>query len=330
MTRLPIYRFGEVLLKRDIFGLRSGGFRMNGRFVLCLSAALLFALVLSPGYAQEFTIEYAEGDLQVERRGRWLPAYVGDEISAGTNLRLEAGAYAELSDGRTLIRLAEPGSYRIADLARGRNLTSERTLASMIQERIATLTGPGERGPSTAAGVRGDQERGPEDPEWVGAGGSADLVALGKEALAAADLHQARALFADAVLFASPGDEEAQSAFYLGYTLYLLGDTRQAHGYLRQRGPDPDSDFYHEHILILAQTKLELSMPGEAVTLLSHYASRAENDPAILPMVHLLMGLGYRMEGNSARAREQLEQVISLSPESEAADAASEILSELL
>ena len=302
---------------------------MKGRLIYCLSAVFLFGVIIPPGHTQEFTIEYAEGVLQVERHGRWLPAYLGDQISAGTTLRLEEGAYAELTDGHTLLRLAEPGSYRIADLIRGRSLASDRTLASMIQQRISTLAGPRGRGPSTAAGVRGDQELGPDSPEFTGPGGSVDLVAMGEEALGAGDFQQARALFADALLFASPGKEEARAAFYLGYVHYLLGDLRQAQAYLRQIGPVPESEFYHEHVLILAQTELELSMPREVVGLLSDYASHPQHDAALMPMVHLLMGLGYRMEGNRREARRQLEEVVSLAPESDAAGAASEILAEL-
>lgn len=54
---------------------------------------------------------------------------------------MEQGAYPELSEGRTPIRIAEPGTYRTTDPINGRSAGTGRDLAPMIQDSIAALAG---------------------------------------------------------------------------------------------------------------------------------------------------------------------------------------------
>jgi tetratricopeptide (TPR) repeat protein len=300
---------------------------MNRRAVLAVAALLVAVVLPSSLLAQEFLIEYSEGFLEVRTRNDWVPVYPGDRLDRDSTLRLDSGAYAELTDGTTTLRIGEAGTYRIAHLVEGRNAPAGRTVASMIRGRLDLLTGPGERGQSTAGGVRGSQEPGDVGLEWVDGESSQELIALGREALSAGDLDQARILFDDALLL-SLSEERPEAAFYLGYTYHLLGDMRRALEHLRMLPPDPESRYYHEHVVLLAQTELELSLAEDAVLLLDGYVSQPGRDEAILPLAYLLMGLGHRMCGDDAAARERFEHVRRIAPGSASATTASELLAE--
>ncbi len=300
---------------------------MNRRAAFAVAVLLLAAFGPPSLGAQEFLIEYSEGFLEVRTRNEWVPVYPGDRIDRDSTLRLDSGAYAELTDGRTTLRIAEAGTYRVADLVEGRNAPVGRNVASMIRGRLDLLTGPGERGESTAGGVRGSQDLGEAGLEWVGGESSQELIALGRDALSAGDLDQARVLFDDALLLSLPG-ERPEAAFYLGYTYHLLGEMRRALEHLRMIPPDPESRYYHEHVVLLAQTDLELSLGEDAVLLLDGYVSTPGHDESVLPLAHLLMGLGHRMSGDDEAARRRFEHVRRIAPGTAAATTASELLAE--
>lgn len=300
---------------------------MKRRAVFVVAALLLAGVLPSSLAAQDFLIEYSEGFVEVRTRNEWVPVYPGDRIDRDSVLRLDSGAYAELSDGSTTLRIGDAGTYRIDDLIGGRSAPAGRTVASMIRGRLDLLTGPGERGQSTAGGVRGSQDLGAAGLEWVDGESSQELIVLGREALSGGDLDQARVLFEDALLL-SLHEERAEAAFYLGYTYHLLGEMRRALEHFRMMPPDPESWFYHEHVVLLAQTELELSLGEEAVTLLDGYVSRPGHDEGLLPLAHLLMGLGHRMSGDDEAARQQFQYVRRIAPGTATATTASELLSE--
>ena len=240
-------------------------------------------------------------------------------------LRLGSGAYAELGDGVTTLRLAEGGTYLLSNLAEGRSRTTERNVAAMLRNRLDLLTGSQERRGTSIGGVRGTADLGREGLDWVDGESAPELVTQGREALAADDIDLARQLFEDAVLFAFPA-EEPEATFYLGYTHYLAGDMRSALTMLENFPPMPESEYYHEHVLVLAQTELELSMGSEAVALLHTYLANPGHDPELVPVAHLLLGLGYRMTGEQAAAMEQLQRVQAIAPDTSTAAVAAELL----
>jgi tetratricopeptide (TPR) repeat protein len=275
---------------------------MNRRAVFAVAVLLLAAYGPPSLGAQEFLIEYSEEFLEVRTRNEWVPVYPGDRIDRDTILRLDSGAYAELTDGTTTPRIGEAGTYRVADLVEGRN--------------------------APAGGVRGSQDLGEAGLEWVGGESSQELIALGRDALSAGDLDQARVLFDDALLLSLP-EERPEAAFYLGYTYHLLGEMRRAREHLRMIPPDPESRYYHEHVVLLAQTELELSLGEDAVLLLDGYVSTPGHDESVLPLAHLLMGLAYRLSGDIPAARREFERVQSLAPANEAAAVARELQARL-
>jgi len=298
---------------------------MNRRTAIIVGTLFLAVIATSNVAAQSFVIEYSEGLVEVRSQNQWVPVYPGDSIERSDVLRLGAGSYAELGDGVSTLRLVEDGTFQLGDLVQGRSRTTERNVASMIWNRLDLLTSPPRRSDSGAGGVRGSEAFGTGGLDWVDGESTPELVALGREALAAEDIDLARTLFEDAVLFAFPA-EKPEATFYLGYTYYLAGDMRSALTMLETHPPTPDSEYYHEHVLVLAQTELELSMGSEAVALLHTYVANPGHDPELVPVAHLLLGLGYRMTGEQAAAMEQLQRVQAIAPDTSTATVAAELL----
>lgn len=291
-----------------------------------IALALLVATV--PVTAMDFIVRYSEGTVEVQRQGGWAPLLMGDLVPDDAVMRLSQGSYAELGDGRTVLRLAQPGVFRMTDLLGGRRAAATPAVSSMIQGRLERLSERPRALTPVVGGVRATEAPRQGGVEWVGGESVAELLAEGRDALVADDLDSAFALFDEAMLYATE-EEAPEVAFYLGYTLALSGEPRGALTWLQRYPPDPDVSWFHEHTLALAKVQLDLSMTRDTVTLLSGYASSPQADRDALPSIHLLLGVAHRMNGDAGTARRELERVRTLAPGTELAVAAEAVLTEL-
>lgn len=305
------------------------GSRNRSRFALLTAIVLLSAITL-PAQAQNFVLRYSEGTVELLQRSAWMVVYPGDMIPADGSLRLSHGAYAEVSDGRTTLRLAQAGVYQMANLLGARSAPARQTITSMVGGRFKRLSERPAPADPAVGGARATEAPGDAGVEWVGGETVPDLIAVGREALVAGDLDTAFEQFDEAMLYATDS-ERPEAAFYLGYALFLSGEPRGALSWLRTYSPDPASNYFHEHIIALAQTQLELTLAHDTVALLTEYIARtaSEPEPELLPTAHLLLGLGHRVNGDSAAARRQLQRVQMLAPGSSAAATAADVLRDL-
>ncbi len=302
---------------------------MKPKTALAVIAALFLVAVIAPqAVAQDFIIRYSEGSVELQQRGRWTGLYPGDVVPTDAELRLGQGGYAEISDGRTTLRLAQPGVFQMENLLGGRSAPTGRTIASMVRSRVQRLSERPRPAEPTVGGTRATEAPSGAGIEWVGGESPAELIEAGRDALLAGDIDEAFDLFDEALLYAGES-EEPEAAFYLGYTLFLTGEMRGALTWLRKYSPNPDTDYYHEHVMTLAQTQLELSLTHDTIALLTGYADGADHETELLPTAHLLLGLGHRINGDNAAARRELQRVQALSPGSATATTAAQLLREL-
>ena len=297
------------------------------RFCRFASTAILVLSALFPARGGDLGIQYREGQVSVRQADRWIPISIGDEIGRDAVLRLGPDSYLEMGDGTTKLKIALPGTYRIEDLLEAHAAEASGSLFSRIQQRLRrVLPGSAERDPTTA-GTRADEAPVIGDVEWLGGESVAELIEEGRFALDNENIDMAIELFDEAALFATPA-EEPEAAFYLGYSLFLSGESREALYWLQIHEPDSDTYYYHEHVITLAQSHLELSAADEAIGLLANYVQSSTREPELLPAAHLLMGIGYRMSGRLTRAHRELNRVVSIAPDSSEAAVATQLLSE--
>ncbi|TVQ95417.1 MAG: hypothetical protein EA403_17685, partial [Spirochaetaceae bacterium] len=221
-----------------------------------IAVALLVAAL--PLNAMDFIVRYSEGTVELQQQNAWVPLWIGDIVPDDGVLRLSQGSYAELGDGRNTLRLAQPGVFRMSDLVGGRRAVASSTVTSMIQGRMERLSERPRAMTPVVGGVRATEAPRQGGVEWVGGESVAELIAEGRDALIAGDLDAAFDLFDEAMLYATD-EEKPELSFYLGYTLALSGEPRGALTWLQMHTPNPDSGWFHEHTLALAQVQLDLS-----------------------------------------------------------------------
>lgn len=285
-------------------------------------------LVLVPVFpvnGDDLGIRYREGEVSVRHADTWIPISIGDEVASDAVLRLGPDSYLELGDGTIALKIGRPGIYRIADSLEAHAAEASESLFSRIQRRLrSVLPASAGRDPVTA-GTRADETPSIAEIEWIGGESVAELIEEGRFALASENIAMAVELFDEAALFATPA-EEPEAAFYLGYSLFLSGESREALYWLQVYEPEADTYYYHEYVLTLAQAHLDVSAADEATGLLANYLQSPGSEAELRPSAHLLMGLGYRMSGRLTRANRELNRVLSLAPESPEAAVATELL----
>ncbi len=299
---------------------------------LTLTLALTFALCV-PAQAQDFSVQYLEGLVEVQKGAAWHQVAEGDTVSAAALLRLDDGAVAELAAGGAgaTLRLTRRGTYELARLAAASAQTQSVGIRSFLTQRAKALSAPAERKAGAAvAGVRAEMA-GPSQPVWVGGESAEELIAQGIQKLSGGSYKEAYSLFEEAAEAAEAGGgpEAAQAAFYRGYAAYLNGDVVAALKHLENPRPDPASRTYSDHVLVLTQLLVETFAYADAAELVRAYLASGVAAGDNLQSAHLFLGLSEKGLGNRERAAESLRTAQQMNADSEAGRAAARFLETL-
>ncbi len=295
-----------------------------GRMVLSVIMLLAVAVALP---ALDLSIDYVEGYVDIKDGSDWAALFIGDVITSESVIRLEENSLAEISGPGIKLTLTKPGVYDVNELVGARNEQSRIGLASIIGKKVASVF---EERPDTSQtavmGVRGAKSE--NELDWM-MGDTVELLESGKEQLRNNEVVAAFATFEEAFDFAEI-DEENEVLFYLGYTSYLMGNTREALGYFNEMlDIDPDVEFFPNLLLLKAQLLAETFAYEDAVEWLGTYEDDVELSPDNLQTAYLIEGVSYKGLENVTAAREALQQAVSIDPSSEVGQAADRLIESL-
>lgn len=289
-------------------------------------------LVSAMVVGQEFTVDYVEGYLDIQENGSWYELYIGDPVGSGDTVRLDSGSYAEISDGAITIKLTRPGVYNISELAASARTTQRSGVGSLVLGRVGRLTGQEtQRTQTTAGGVRASEAVNQNQPTWAGGESVDELIEEGLGLLNEGDFQDAYWVFQEAYDYALDDAEYAKSLFYYGYGAALIGNTSEAFELLEEIGPDPDTEFFEDHVIVLGQLLIETFAYEDAIDYLAMVTDEddADVEAEAQQSALLLQGLAYDGMGNERLARTYLQRSRDLLPGTEGASIAEELLNQL-
>lgn len=290
--------------------------------------ALLLVIAVAPVAAQPIIADYVEGAVEARGGGGWEPVRIGERLAAEAEVRLDDGAYAELSRGPSTIRLTRAGTYRLGRLFDRARRNRSVGLAAMIRDRLEQLTAADRRQEDpTAAGVRGD-DAGAADLMWVGGEEADELIEEGISLLAEADYDTARARFGEAYDFAESDAQAARARFYLGYVSYLEGDLRAALSLFDEVSLGPGDAGYDTFVLTRAQALVESFAYADAERLLSSYLETEPADAGNRQSALLLRALARDGRGRDQAARGDLTAAQEIDPDSQPGRMAAQLLAD--
>lgn len=291
---------------------------------------LILLAVTTLLFGQEFVVEYIDGYLDIDERGSWYELYIGDVVTASDTLRLDDGSYAELTSGSMTIRLTRPGTYYVGDLVSTARRTASSGVGGLVLGRIGRLTGQQEEEEQTAAGgVRASEAVNQNQPTWAGGESVDELIEQGLGLLNAGAYQDAYWIFQEAYDYALDDEEYAKSLFYYGYGASLIGNTEEAFDLLEEVGPDPNTDYYADHVIVLGQLLIETFAFEDAVEQLEPLVQDSSAEAGARQSAMLLTGLAYDAMGDRRLARTYLERSRDLMPSSPGAEIADNLLKDL-
>lgn len=291
---------------------------------------LLLVAVVSLS-AQSVVVEYLEGSVEVRENSSWYALSIGESVANDAVLRLGQGGYAEIADGSGTITLARAGTYELSNIIESAHNNRSVNVRSLMIDRVKQLSGvssASEQRDTATGGVRGSEAAQGPQVDWAGAESASDLIADAIARLGEEDFEEAYFLFEEA--YAIGSDAEANKAhFYMGYSAYLSGRQREAIRALTNAELRPDSDYYADHVLTLAQVYIETFAYQDAVSLLEEYLRAHSPEGSNRQTALLLTGLGYKGMDNTTQARDFLNRARSLDESSGVGRTAQRILQQL-
>lgn len=294
-----------------------------------LALALIF-LAGASLFAQQIVVAYVDGLLEVREGGSWGELFIGDSLEPSDEIRLASDSYAELTNGRTTIKLSRGGSFEVSDLIEGTGRTESTGIAGLVLNRIGRLTGrEEERRDTVAGGARASEAARPDPLSWAGGETVAELVDEGLGYLNEGAYQDAYLVFQEAYDYAVTDTEYAEALFYYGYASTLVNKSSQAFDLLQEVGPDPDTGYFASHVLALGQLLVESFAYDEAIGYLMMLVDEEDREPEDVQSAQLLIGLAYDGLGRAEEARTYLRQAARTVPGTPTAEAAERILEDL-
>lgn len=302
---------------------------MKHRIVPFVLVVLALALA-SPVAAQDVVVGFIDGVLEVRAGSSWADLFIGDAVDPDDRLRLAPDSYAELTNGRTTVKLAREGTYLVSDLIEGTGRVQSTGVAGLVLNRIGRLTGRAEEEEQTSAGgARASEAVTQTGPTWAGGESIDELIVEGTELLNDGAYEDAYFVFQEAYDYAITDEEFARTLFYYGYVSSLTGRTQEAFRLLEEIGPDPSTDYFASHVLALGQLLVETFAYQEAIDYLSLLAEADEQDGEDVQSAELLLGIAYDGLGMPREAERYLRRATRTVPGNPTATAAQRLLADL-
>jgi tetratricopeptide (TPR) repeat protein len=293
--------------------------------------ALVMILAVACAHAQDYRVQYLEGLVEVQKGATWREIAAGESVPRASIVRLDEGAFAELTSAGSTLRLTRRGTYDLSQLAAADMQARSAGVGTFLSQRAQALAPAREtatRHQAGVAGVRGDDKDEKQKVTWVGSESAKDLLTAGMRELAGGDYTEARALFEDAEK-AAVGPDIARATFYKGYAAYLDGKVTEALRALEAPRPDPATAHYEDHVLVLAQVLVETFAYTDAAELLQGYLRGGKTTADNAQTARLLLGLSQKGLGNRQQAVDTLRVAQQANPASPAGRAAARLLETL-
>jgi len=231
---------------------------------------VFFLAVVSFLTAQELTVDYLEGYLDLQEGGDWVELHMGDAIPRDATIRLDQDSLTELSGMNMSFTLTQPGVYLIEDLMASRQTMNSAGLGNLLSGKVATMFSERVSGPDTVGGVRAAEvETGPSI-DWM-TSEAADMISQAKEMIGEGKYSDAMGKLEEAYDFAAEEYEEQEISFYKGYIHTVNGKVGKALAEFSRIEPDPDQPYYDDLFLLKGKLLVDSFAFDEADEWFEHY-----------------------------------------------------------
>ena len=285
--------------------------------VIAISLILMTAVFL---HADDNTLDYLEGFLEVKGSAAWEEISIGEEISPEAFLRLSDNGYAEILIGDVLVTLIQDGEYYMKELTRGISSVSS---GSLDLKKKLTLNSDYQKWRQEATmGVRGAEQSSMDFN--TGMEDAITYLNAGLELLAEEDYKNALVNFEEGWEFF----EDDNCLFFSAVCYEELGQKRSYVRTLQSVTPDYlDEEYKAAHAIRMGDLLISSLAFEDAVAMLEGFTgSDLDRDGEEEQKIHYLLGRGYWGLNRTRLAKNQFSAARDMNPSSEVGRMASDAL----
>jgi tetratricopeptide (TPR) repeat protein len=275
--------------------------------------------------AEELTVEYLDGMLEIQEDSEWTELDIGDTIPEGSRLRLSDDGLAELSAGRITITLNQDGSYKTEELLEAGKKVASWNIGSVVNSKLKRLIAPDQQAQTAVMGVRGAAQD-DEELTWIDEG--EQYLQQGREFLLAEDYEAAAATFLEGADFLFDDLERQEYLFYAAYSYAQLGSNAQALSLLEEVVPEADVSYFVDYVLLAGKLLIESLAFEDALNLFDAYLSKPDGGETT-QVVYFLSALCLQGLGNHREALKSLETAYEIDKDSIYGIAAQQMMTDL-
>ncbi len=287
--------------------------------------SLLFVLAIFPLAAEEMTVEYLDGVLELKEDLDWIELDIGDTVPEDTQLRLWEDSFAELSAGAITVTLNQKGIYSTKELLRSGKKVAAWDIGKVVNSRLSMLVSPEKQQQATAMGVRAAKQD-KEEVQWVDE--EEDLLEEGKELLFKENYKAAIELLLEGADFTFSDERKQEYLFYAAYGYVRLGSNALAMITLAEVEPETNASYFTDYVILKGKLLIENFNFEEALGLFDRYMEFP--DPGeTTQVVYILSALCNQGLDNSQEALNNLEAAYKIDGTSEYGLAAKRMMGEL-
>lgn len=287
---------------------------------------ILFLGTLTFLSAQDLTLDYVEGYLDLKEGSDWVELYIGDNIPRSATVRLDEDSLAELSGGNMNFILTRPGVYVIQDLLSSRRTMDSTGIGSLVSDKVSSLFSERATGPDTVGGVRAAEVETEPAIDWM-TSEAADMISQARDMIEDGEYDDAMDVLDEAYDFAADEYEEQEIFFYRGYIYTVKGSLGKALSEFSKIYPENDQPYYSDLFLLKGKLLVDSFAFDEAVEWFDRYDPGYASDDSTRQSIYLLHGLAAKETGLAAKANTMLKMAVDIDPSTETASVASDLLS---
>ncbi len=283
----------------------------------------IILMVASLSFAQELTISYFDGDVEVMDSGEWYLPEMGEAVKNNQQIKLGADSYAEINFSNTTIKLLKEGIYTASDIIESANNQNTWELGKIGGINFKNVINKGAYNSSAVMGVRGAKQE-TSEVEWIDS--SVDYLEDGKASLDEGDIDRALSIFNEGIELSE--DNRDQLLYYSALCYNLKGINDRSLNNLESIEVPENYDFYPDFVILKSNILLEGLEYENAEKLLSSYIAK-DSKSEKAQIVYLLLSYSSNGMKNTENAVKYLNKVLEIDKSNEMGVIAEELLAKM-
>jgi len=295
------------------------------RQIILTTAFLSFVAAFAA--AQDLTVTYLDGTLEVRTAKGWRTLDVGSTIKADSRVRVGDSGSVELRRGSQHISIIQDGEYAIAELLSSSGKAGSKGVGVTLASKLHSVASGTGRNANAVGGVRGAaQGDNSQDLTWMGTDDE-DTSAKAQALLDKQRYREAETELARALTNAQDDQKKQDLEYLLASAYYGDGESARAYHTLLSVKNNIASTYYPDSVILKAQILLDNGAFADSLKILKDFQTE-NTDNRYVQISHLLSAQCYKELGDTKSEKDSLQKGYAIDPRSDTAQQISKLQNE--